>query len=116
VHEGVSSVLNRKTRADAGVPRKMDGEAEARLVTLCCSTPPDGRQRWTLQLLVDELCRLQIVTSVCRETVRQTLKKTVSSRGRQNASASPKRTVPGLSRSSRTSSTSTRKPTIPRTR
>jgi hypothetical protein len=115
VHEGCPSVLNRKTRADAGVPRKMDGEVEARLVTLCCSTPPDGRQRWTLQLLVDELCRLQVVTSVCRETVRQTLKKTVSSRGRRNASASPKRTMPGLLRTSRTSSTSTRKSTIPRT-
>ena len=116
VHEGTAAVLNRKTRADAGVPRKMDGEVEARLVTLCCSTPPDGRQRWTLQLLVDELCRLQLVTNVCRETVRQTLKKTASSRGRRNASASRKRTTPGSWHTSRSSSTSTRKSTMPHTR
>jgi hypothetical protein len=116
VQDGVSSVLNRKPRSDAGVSRKMDGTVEARLVTLCCSTPPKGRQRWTLQLLVDELCRLQVVTSVCRETVRQTLKKIDSSRGRRNASASRRRTTPGSSRISRKSSTSTRKTTAPRIR
>jgi hypothetical protein len=116
VDEGASSVLNRKTRADAGVPRKMDGAVEARLVTLCCSTPPEGRQRWTLQLLVDELCRLQVVTSVCRETVRRTLKKIASSLGRRNAFASRKRTRPGLWPTSRKFSTSTRKSTTPLTR
>ena len=52
--------------------------AAQQLVSLCCSTPPEGRSRWTLQLLVDELCRLQVVTSVCRETVRMCLKKTRS--------------------------------------
>ena len=44
-------------------------------MTLCCGTPPEGRQRWTMQLLADELCRLKVVTHVCPETVRQTLKK-----------------------------------------
>jgi transposase len=116
VHEGISSVLNRKTRSDAGMPRKMDGAVEAQLVTLCCSTPPEGRQRWTLQLLADELRRLQVVTSVCRETVRQTLKKTASSRGRRNASASRKPIMRGSLRTSKKSSTSTRNSTIPPTR
>jgi hypothetical protein len=76
VQQGLEATLKRKIRTDKGVPKVFDGEAEAQLVTLCCSTPPDGRQRWTLQLLVDELARLQVVANVCRETVRKTLKKT----------------------------------------
>lgn len=75
VKEGIETTLNRKRRSDAGTPKIMNGEVEAQLVTLACSTPPDGYQRWTLQLLVDEMCRLQIVSRVCPETVRTTLKK-----------------------------------------
>jgi hypothetical protein len=111
VREGVS-VLDRKTRETGPTPPKFDGRAEAQLVTLCCSTPPDGRQRWTLQLLVDELCRLQVVTSVCCETVRQCLKKTGCNLGGRNGSASPKRTTRGSSRSWSKSSTSTAKRTM----
>ena len=66
--------LDRKPRV--GGPRKLDGVGEAQLVTLCCSHPPEGHERWTLQLLCDELVRLEVVTSVCRETVRTCLKKT----------------------------------------
>lgn len=87
----------RRPRGPSATPPKLDGAAEARVVALCCSTPPAGRQRWTLQLLVDELCRLQVVTSVCRETVRRCLKKTGSSLGRGSGSASPRRTGPGSS-------------------
>lgn len=75
LQQGLSTTLKRQVRSDCGTPKTLDGTAEAQLVTLCCSTPPEGRQRWTLQLLVDELCRLQVVTTVCRETVRRTLKK-----------------------------------------
>ena len=92
--DGFEPTLARQTRSDAGLPKKIDGKVEAQLVTLCCSKPPAGRQRWTLQLLVDELCRLKVVASVCRETVRQTLKKIASSPGKRNASASRKRTAP----------------------
>ena len=94
VQQGLEATLKRQTRSDAGVPKTMDGAVEAQLVTLCCSTPPEGRQRWTLQLLVDEMCRLKVVTEVCRETVRKTLKKIVSSRGSQNAFAFPKEPAP----------------------
>ena len=62
-------------------PRKLDGAAEARLVALACSAPPAGRARWTLRLLADRLVELDVVESVCPETVRQTLKKTCSSPG-----------------------------------
>jgi transposase len=91
------------------VRRVFDGKAEAHLVTLACSTPPEGRDHWTLQMLCDELKRLQIVTSVCCETVRQALKKTGLSLGKPNASALPKRTGRVLSRGWKKSSMSTRK-------
>lgn len=55
---------------------KLDGEQEARLITLACSQPPDGRVRWTLRLLADAMVELELVDSISYETVRQTLKKT----------------------------------------
>jgi hypothetical protein len=105
---GMDQTLVRVSRCDAGVPKVLDGHAEAHLVTLCCSTPPEGRERWTLQLLCDELARLQVVTSVCPETVRQCLKKTNSSPGRPSASASHRPTGRASSRRWKKSSTSTR--------
>jgi hypothetical protein len=110
VREG-NPTLERKTRADAGVAKRLDAKAQARLVTLSCSRPPEGRDRWTLQLLCDELGRLQVVESVCVETVRQCLKKTASSRGGRKGSASRKPTARGSSRGWKSSSTSTRNPT-----
>jgi len=107
VREGLSAI-ERKPRE---TPRKLDGRAEAQLVALCCSTPPEGRQRWTLQLLADELGRLEVVTSVCCETVRQCLKKTGSSLGGPSGSASPKKIGPGSSPRWSKSSTSTVKRT-----
>jgi transposase len=65
--------LERKPRPT--VAGKLDGKAEAQLTIICCSDAPDGRSKWTLQLLCDELARLKIVGSVSRETVRQCLKK-----------------------------------------
>ena len=116
VREGLNPTLNRKRRSDAGVPEKMDGNVEAQLITLCCSTPPAGQQRWTLQLLVDELSRQQVVVSVCRETVRKTLKKIASSRGKRNASAFRKPTAPVSWHAWSGSSTSTTRFTTKRIR
>ncbi len=65
--------------------RKLDGKAEAQLIALCCGEAPAGQARWTLRLLAARLVELEIVESVCHETVRQTLKKTNSSRGRKNS-------------------------------
>ncbi len=110
VKSGVRPTLTRATRSDAGVNRTLDGRAEAQLVTIACSTPPEGRDAWTLQLLCDELRRLKIVNSVCRETVRQALKKTSYSPGSPHASASPKRIGRGSSRGWKKSSTSTKRP------
>jgi hypothetical protein len=61
--------------------RVLDGRAEAHLIALTCSTPPDGHKRWGLHLLKDALIEQQITDTVSHETVRQTLKKMRSSPG-----------------------------------
>jgi transposase len=80
VEDGLEAALVRKPRSQHRVP-KLDGEKEARLVALACSDPPQGRGRWTLQLLADKLVELHVVDSISDETVRLRLKKTRSSRG-----------------------------------
>ena len=80
VLEGLDSALERKEQTRPRRERKLDGEGEARLIALACSEPPEGRDRWTLQLLADQLVRLQVVDSISAQTVRRTLKKTNSSR------------------------------------
>ena len=57
----------------------LDGRAEAQLIALSCSDPPEGRERWSLKLLADRLVELGYVESLSHETVRRTLKKTSSS-------------------------------------
>lgn len=81
VEEGLEAALIRKKQDRPSRERKLDGRAEARLIALACSEPPDGRAAWTLQLLADQLVELKVVDSVCDETVRRVLKKTRSSRG-----------------------------------
>lgn len=114
--DGLDPALTRATRSDAGVPKRLDGRAEAHLVTLCCTDPPAGRDHWTLQLLCDELARLKVVTTVCPETVRTCLKKTTSSRGRSSGSASRRPTGRDSSPRWRRCSTPTTPPGTPRTR
>jgi transposase len=77
---GVEGALERHESSRV-YTRRLDGEAEARLITLACSESPDGRSRWTLRLLQEKLVELEIVESVSHETVRATLKKTNSSLG-----------------------------------
>ena len=80
VAAGLEAAVYRKAPARE-YRRRLDGEQEARLVTLACSAPPEGRKRWTLRLLADRLVALEVVESVSYETVRQALKQTASSRG-----------------------------------
>jgi transposase len=80
VEEGLQDALSR-TPTVGNRPRKLDGEAEARLVAVACSPAPEGRDRWTLELLADKLVELKVVDTIGKECVRRTLKKTTSSRG-----------------------------------
>ena len=81
VDQGVEAALVRKKQDQPSRARALDGRAEAKLIAIACSAPPDGRREWTMQLLADRLVQLKIVEAVSDETVRRTLKKTSSSRG-----------------------------------
>ena len=48
---------------------------EAKLIAMRLGKPPAGYGRWSLRLLADELAVLEVVPSICAETVRKTLKK-----------------------------------------
>jgi transposase len=77
VEDGMEVALMAKK---PGKPRRrvLDGRAEARLVALSCSEPPEGRGSWTLRLLADRMVELGHVEGLSHETVRRTLKKTPS--------------------------------------
>jgi hypothetical protein len=85
VEEGLEAVLSRKQRATPAVSRIFDGEKEAKLIALACSTPPKGRARWTLRLLENKVVELGIVDRASDSTIGRTLKKTHSSRTGGNA-------------------------------
>lgn len=65
----------------SGRPRQYDTNAEARVTALACSTPPAGRQRWTIVELERAARQEPGMGSVSRETVRRMLKKTISNPG-----------------------------------
>ena len=71
-----------------GQPVKPDTKAQATLIAVACSAPPDGHSSWTMQMIADRLISLDAVDSVSDETVRQYLKKVKSGRGRENSGAS----------------------------
>jgi len=64
-----------------GRPRRrvLDGRAEAHLIALSCSDPPEGRERWSMRLLAQKMVELEHVEALSHESVRRTLKKTRSS-------------------------------------
>lgn len=80
VEEGLELALSPYRTANRQYKTKLDGEQEAHLIAIACSSPPQGRGRWTLSMLADRMVELKHVDSLSRETVRQTLKKTSSSR------------------------------------
>jgi len=80
VEQGMTAALNRKEQQNRK-QRLLDGEKEAHLIALTCSSPPDGQGRWTMKMLAERMVALGHVKSISDETVRQTLKKTNSSLG-----------------------------------
>lgn len=87
VEEGLVAALSERPRP--GKTPLLDGKQEAYLVALACSTPPEGRAKWTMQLLANRMVALDIVESISDETVRRALKKGISSRGSVRNGASP---------------------------
>ncbi len=75
VEEGVDAALDRKP-PERLYERKVDGDIKAHLVALSCTSPPEGRARWSLRLLADRMVELGYVESISHETVRNVLKKT----------------------------------------
>jgi transposase len=91
---GLEACIERKPQERPSRPRKFDGASEAQLVRLACSSPPDGRARWTISLLAGRLVELRVFDSVSPSSVQRTLKKTRSSRGSSSGSASHPRRTP----------------------
>ena len=81
IEEGFEGVLDRRPSFQ-NFTKKMDGDLEAKLVTLCCSEPPKGYAKWSLRLLADKLVELNYVESISHVSVRRALKKTNLSLGK----------------------------------
>jgi transposase len=76
--EGLEAALHDKPRT--GTPRRIDGDARAKITALACSEAPDGHARWTLRLLADRSIKLGFVETISHNAVKQILKKTDSGR------------------------------------
>jgi transposase len=68
-------------RPRPGKKPRLDSKGEARLIAEACTVAPQGRERWTLQLLADRVVELQLAVACSKDTVWRVLKKTRSSRG-----------------------------------
>jgi transposase len=79
VTDGLEAALGRKKQKNHH--RKVTGEIEARICAIACSDAPEGRSRWTMQLIADELIRLEVVDYITDTTVCEVMKKTKSSPG-----------------------------------
>jgi len=77
--DGLDGALHEVARP--GGARKLTGEQEAYVVALACSTPPEGRAEWTMQLLADRVVELGLVETIADETIRRTLKRGASNPG-----------------------------------
>ena len=82
VEEGFDAVMN-PGKSKRVYEKKFDGELEARLIALCCNDAPVGYARWSLRLLADKMVELEYVDEISHESVRQILKKTNLSLGKE---------------------------------
>jgi transposase len=76
VEEGLDAALARKKQERPSVEKMFDGEKEAQLIAVACGKKPQGRARWTLELLADRVVALKIVEHCSPQTVMRVLKKT----------------------------------------
>ena len=82
VRDGLERALNGKQRESPPRAKLLDGDQEAKLIAMRLGSPPKGFANWTLRLLAQRVVQLEIVESISPETVRKTLKKTTSRRGK----------------------------------
>jgi transposase len=75
MEEGFDKVLERRPSSQSYL-KKIDGDLEAKIVTLCCSQPPEGYSKWSLRLLADKLVELNYVDYISHVSVSKVLKKT----------------------------------------
>lgn len=74
--EGMAAALGRKAQPPRPQSRKLTDGFEARLIAVACSSPPEGRSRWTLRLLAERVVELELSeTPVSYESIRVALKK-----------------------------------------
>jgi len=85
VFEGLEAALGRKKQEH--YYRKVTGEVEAQICVIACSEPPEGRCRWTMQMIANELIRLEVVDYITDSTVCEIMKKTKLNRGALNNGA-----------------------------
>jgi transposase len=85
VEKGLEAALARKRQSAPSRPPLLDGETEARLTQIACSTPPEGRSGWTLKRLAERLVELEVVEKISAPTVCRALKKTVCNRTGESA-------------------------------
>jgi len=81
IEEGFESVLERRPSSQR-YKKKIDGDLEAKLVTLCCSKPPKGYGKWSLRLLADQMVELNYIDYISHVSVGEVLKKTNLSLGK----------------------------------
>jgi len=81
IDEGFESVLERRPSIQR-YKKKIDGDLEAKLVTLCCSSPPQGYAKWSLRLLADQMVELNYIDYISHVSVGEVLKKTNLSLGK----------------------------------
>lgn len=90
VMDGMEAALGRKTQQNRA--RKVTGEVEAKICMIACSDPPEGRERWTMQMIADQLIQLHIVDYITDSTVCDTMKKMNLSPGWSKSGVSRKQT------------------------
>lgn len=78
---GLDAALERKPQPRRPQKRRLDGAGEAKLIMLACSTPPEGRDHWTMDLLAERMVKLNVASQLSGDTVGRVLKKTRSSLG-----------------------------------
>ncbi len=83
VEEGADAALRERPRP--GARPKLGPKERAYVVALACTKPPEGRHRWSMQMLADRLVELAMVPDITDEAIRLLLKRTSSSRGSRSS-------------------------------